>query len=155
MGHSDASYVEATEAADKGVRYAVHTFNAMRQLAHRDSGIVGAVLSDDRIFAEIIADGIHVAPEIVRVFARAKGPSRIILATDAISATGMPDGSYALGRHHVDVVGGVCRDLEWRLAGSTFSAIHFPSADHADGPSGLAGSPKTKRSAPPPSASLS
>jgi N-acetylglucosamine-6-phosphate deacetylase len=121
MGHSDASFLEATEAADKGVRYAVHTFNAMRQLSHRDSGIVGAVLSDDRIFAEIIADGIHVAPEIVRIFARAKGPRRIILATDAISATGMPDGSYALGRHHVDVVEGVCRDLEGRLAGSTLT----------------------------------
>jgi N-acetylglucosamine-6-phosphate deacetylase len=121
MGHSDASFLEATEAADKGVRYAVHTFNAMRQLSHRDSGIVGAVLSDDRIFAEIIADGIHVAPEIVRIFAKAKGPRRIILATDAISATGMPDGSYALGKHHVDVVGGVCRDLEGRLAGSTLT----------------------------------
>jgi len=121
MGHSDASFLEATEAADNGVHYAVHTFNAMRQLSHRDSGIVGAVLSDDRIFAEIIADGIHVAPEIVRIFARAKGPGRIILATDAISATGMPDGSYALGKHHVDVVGGVCRDLEGRLAGSTLT----------------------------------
>jgi N-acetylglucosamine-6-phosphate deacetylase len=121
MGHSDASFLEATEAADKGVRYAVHTFNAMRQLSHRDSGIVGAVLSDDRVFAEIIADGIHVAPEIVRIFARAKGPRRMILATDAISATGMPDGSYALGKHHVDVVGGVCRDLEGRLAGSTLT----------------------------------
>jgi N-acetylglucosamine-6-phosphate deacetylase len=121
MGHSDASFVQATEAADQGIRYAVHTFNAMGPLSHRDPGIVGAVLSDDRIFAEIIADGIHVAPEIVRIFARAKGPGRIILATDAISATGMPDGSYALGKHHVDVVGGVCRDLEGRLAGSTLT----------------------------------
>jgi len=121
MGHSDASFLEATEAADRGVRYAVHTFNAMRPLSHRDSGIIGAVLSDDRIFAEIIADGIHVAPEVVRVFARAKGKDRMILATDAISATGMPDGSYALGRHHVDVVGGICRDVEGRLAGSTLT----------------------------------
>jgi N-acetylglucosamine-6-phosphate deacetylase len=121
MGHSNASFLEATDAADKGVRYAVHTFNAMGPLSHRDSGIVGAVLSDDRIFAEIIADGIHVAPEVVRIFARAKGPDRVILATDAISATGMPDGSYALGRHHVDVVGGICRDLEGRLAGSTLT----------------------------------
>ena len=121
MGHSDATFLEATEAANNGIRYAVHTFNAMRQLSHRDSGIVGAVLSDDRIFAEIIADGVHVAPEVVRIFARAKGPGRVILATDAISATGMPDGSYALGKHHVEVSGGVCRDVEGRLAGSTLT----------------------------------
>jgi N-acetylglucosamine-6-phosphate deacetylase len=67
---------------DKGARYAVHTFNAMRQFTHRDSGIVGTVLADDRIFAEIIADGVHVAPEVVRIFAKAKGPSRMLLATD-------------------------------------------------------------------------
>lgn len=121
MGHSDASFAEASEAADQGVHYAVHTFNAMRQLSHRDSGIVGAVLSDDRIFAEIIADGVHVAPEVVRIFARAKGPHRVILATDATSATGMPDGRYALGNSHVEVTGGICRDAEGRLAGSTLT----------------------------------
>jgi N-acetylglucosamine-6-phosphate deacetylase len=121
MGHSDASFEEAMRAADSGVRYAVHTFNAMRQFSHRDSGIVGAVLSDDRIFAEIIADGVHVAPEVVRLFAKAKGPSRVILATDATSATGMPDGYYALGGSNVEVTGGVCRDAEGRLAGSTLT----------------------------------
>jgi N-acetylglucosamine-6-phosphate deacetylase len=121
MGHSDASSAEASAAADKGTRYAVHTFNAMRPFTHRDPGIVGTVLGDDRIFAEIIADGIHVAPEAVRVFAKAKGPSRILLATDATSATGMPDGEYALGTNHVQVRGGVCRDKEGRLAGSTLT----------------------------------
>jgi N-acetylglucosamine-6-phosphate deacetylase len=121
MGHSDASFEEATNATDQGIRYAVHTFNAMRQLSHRDSGILGAVLSDDRIFAEIIADGVHVAPEVVRIFARSKGRNRVILATDAISAMGMPDGHYALGRHHVSVTDGVCRDAEGRLAGSTLT----------------------------------
>lgn len=121
MGHSDASFSEAKAATDAGTRYAVHTFNAMRQFSHRDPGIVGAVLSDDRIFAEIIADGIHVAPEVVRIFARAKGPGRIILATDATSATGMPDGHYALGGNQVHVSGGICRDDEGRLAGSTLT----------------------------------
>jgi N-acetylglucosamine-6-phosphate deacetylase len=121
MGHSDASFEEAARAANAGVRYAVHTFNAMRQFSHRDSGIVGAVLSDDRIFAEIIADGVHVAPEVVRLFAKAKGPTRVILATDATSATGMPDGHYALGGSNVEVTGGVCRDAEGRLAGSTLT----------------------------------
>jgi N-acetylglucosamine-6-phosphate deacetylase len=121
MGHSNASFEEAAQAANGGVRYAVHTFNAMRQFSHRDSGIVGAVLSDDRIFAEIIADGVHVAPEVVRLFAKAKGAKRIILATDATSATDMPDGQYALGGSNVEVVGGVCRDAEGRLAGSTLT----------------------------------
>ncbi|HET9218119.1 MAG TPA: N-acetylglucosamine-6-phosphate deacetylase [Terriglobia bacterium] len=121
MGHSDATFSEAIAATDGGVCYAVHTFNAMRQFSHRDPGIVGAVLSDDRVFAEIIADGIHVAPEVVRIFARSKGPSRIVLATDATSATGMPDGEYALGKSHVHVENGVCRDTEGRLAGSTLT----------------------------------
>ncbi|HVQ65631.1 MAG TPA: N-acetylglucosamine-6-phosphate deacetylase, partial [Terriglobia bacterium] len=78
MGHSDASFSESIAAADAGTHYAVHTFNAMRPFSHRDPGIVGAVLSDDRIFAEIIADGVHVNPEVVRIFARAKGPARIV-----------------------------------------------------------------------------
>ncbi len=121
MGHSNASFDEATAAADNGTHYAVHTFNAMRAFSHRDSGIVGAVLSDDRIFAEIIADGIHVSPEVVRIFARSKGRERILLVTDAISATGMPDGRYNLGTDEVQVQGGVCRDDEGRLAGSTLT----------------------------------
>jgi N-acetylglucosamine-6-phosphate deacetylase len=121
MGHSNASFNEATMAADKGTHYAVHTFNAMRPFGHRDAGIVGAVLSDDRIFAEIIADGIHVSPEVVRIFARSKGRDRILLITDAISATGMPDGRYKLGTGEVQVEAGVCRDDEGRLAGSTLT----------------------------------
>ena len=121
MGHSDATFPEAIAAVESGTRYAVHTFNAMRQFSHRDAGIVGAVLSDDRIFAEIIADGVHVAAEVVRIFARSKGKSRFILATDATSATGMPDGRYTLGTSQVSVQGGVCRDEEGRLAGSTLT----------------------------------
>lgn len=121
MGHSDATYAESISAVDAGTHYAVHTFNAMRPFLHRDPGIIGAVLDDDRIYAEIIADGVHVAPEAVRIFAKAKGPGRIILATDATSATGMPDGRYALGTSSVEVLGGVCRDAEGRLAGSTLT----------------------------------
>jgi N-acetylglucosamine-6-phosphate deacetylase len=121
MGHSDASYSESMSAIEGGSHYAVHTFNAMRPLSHRDPGIVGAVLADDRVFAEIIADGAHVAPEVVRIFSRAKGPMRMILATDATSATGMPDGQYALGDSQVQVRGGICRDNEGRLAGSTLT----------------------------------
>ena len=121
MGHSNATFAEAKAAADRGVYYAVHAFNAMRAFSHRDPGIIGEVLVDDRIFAEIIADGVHVDEAVVRVFARAKGSSRALLVTDAISATDMPDGHYALGGDTVEVVNGICRNAEGRLAGSTLT----------------------------------
>ena len=121
MGHSNATFDEAHAAADRGVCYAVHTFNAMRGFSHRDPGIVGEVLADDRIFAEIICDGIHVDPAVIRTFARAKGEARVLLVTDGISATDMPDGQYRLGEDNVQVIGGVCRDSEGRLAGSTLT----------------------------------
>jgi N-acetylglucosamine-6-phosphate deacetylase len=121
MGHSNATFEEAGTAVQRGICYAVHTFNAMRPFSHRDPGIVGEVLTDDRVFAEIIADGIHVAPSVVRLFARAKGKERVLLVTDAISAMDMPDGHYVLGMDTVDVVNGVCRDAEGRLAGSTLT----------------------------------
>jgi N-acetylglucosamine-6-phosphate deacetylase len=121
MGHSNANFEQANAAAASGVSYAVHTFNAMREFTHREPGIVGAVLANDAIFAEIIADGIHVNPSVVRVFARAKGKMRVLLVTDAISATDMPDGCFVLGSDKVNVVNGVCRDAEGRLAGSTLS----------------------------------
>jgi len=121
MGHSNATFDQARAAADRGICYAVHTFNAMRAFSHRDPGIVGEVLVDDRIFAEIIADGIHVDEAVVRIFARTKGKSRVLLTTDAISATDMPDGRYALGSETVEVIDGICRDAEGRLAGSTLT----------------------------------
>jgi N-acetylglucosamine-6-phosphate deacetylase len=121
MGHSNATSDEAHSAIEEGVCYAVHTFNAMRAFSHRDPGIVGEVLSDDRVFAEIIADGIHVDPSVIRLFARAKGHARFLLVTDAISAMDMRDGRYILGNDTVDVVGGVCRDSEGHLAGSTLT----------------------------------
>jgi len=93
----------------------------MRAFSHRGSGIVGEVLADDRIFAEIIPDGVHVDPAVVRLFGRAKGKERVLLVSDAISATGMPDGRYILGGDTVEVVNGVCRDGEGRLAGSTLT----------------------------------
>jgi N-acetylglucosamine-6-phosphate deacetylase len=121
MGHSNATSEEARRASDRGVCYAVHTFNAMRGFSHRDPGIVGEVLADDRISAEIISDGVHVDPSVIRTFARAKGRARVLLVTDATSATDMPDGKYLLGGDNVQVVKGICRDGEGRLAGSTLT----------------------------------
>ena len=121
MGHSNATFEQASRGAGRGVCYAVHTFNAMRGFSHRDPGIVGEVLLSDRIFAEIITDGAHVDPAVVRLFARVKGKDRVLLVTDAISATDMPDGRYVLGPDAVNVVDGVCRNAEGRLAGSTLT----------------------------------
>jgi N-acetylglucosamine-6-phosphate deacetylase len=78
----------------------------MRALDHREPGILGTVLTRDDLFAELICDGIHVAPEMVRLWYRMKGSQRGILVTDAMSAAGMPDGEYQLGGFRVQVANG-------------------------------------------------
>ncbi len=120
IGHSDAEMPVAQAAVKAGARHATHTFNAMRPLDHRDPGIIGEVLSDDRISADIIVDGIHVDPSVVKVFLQSKGHDRAVLITDAISATGMPDGRYLLGPIEVDVKDGKCTS-NGSLAGSVLT----------------------------------
>ena len=118
IGHSAASYEESIAAFERGVSQATHTFNAMTGLHHRKPGVVGAVLTDDRIFAQLIADTIHVHPAPMAVLARCKGPDRLLLITDAIRATGLPEGEYELGGQPVFVNGGECRLVDGTLAGS-------------------------------------
>jgi N-acetylglucosamine-6-phosphate deacetylase len=120
VGHSNAELRHTRAAIRAGARHATHTFNAMRPLDHREPGIIGAVLADRDLSAEIIADGIHVAPEIIKLFLDAKGRERAVLVTDAISATGMPDGAYQLGSFTVQVNGGVA-SFEGKLAGSVLT----------------------------------
>lgn len=120
IGHSDAEMSIAQAAVNAGARHATHTFNAMRPLDHRDPGILGEVLTDNQIGADIIADGIHVSPAIVKLFLQAKGVERAVLITDAIAAAGMPDGRYQLGPIQVDVKDGKCT-TDGRLAGSTLT----------------------------------
>ena len=120
IGHSDAEMPVAKDAVKAGARHATHTFNAMRPLDHREPGVIGEVLSDDQLTADIIVDGIHVAPEVVKLFLRAKGHERAVLITDAISATGMPDGRYQLGPIEVDVKDGKCTS-GGSLAGSVLT----------------------------------
>jgi N-acetylglucosamine-6-phosphate deacetylase len=106
VGHSNATAAETHAAIAAGAVSATHTFNAMRALDHREPGILGTVLTTDTLFAEIICDGIHNAPEMVKLWWRAKGPERAILVTDAMSAAGMPDGEYRLGGFPVQVANG-------------------------------------------------
>jgi N-acetylglucosamine-6-phosphate deacetylase len=121
IGHSNATYEEAKRAIEAGATHAVHCFNAMRPFTHRDSGIIGAVLTDDRVSAELICDGIHVEPAAIRLLVRSKGVGRLILVSDSLSGAGMPDGNYRLGNFTVHVAGGVCRTVEGNLAGSTIT----------------------------------
>ncbi len=108
LGHTNASLGEAEAGFLAGARSATHTFNAMRSLDHRDPGVAAYVLDNDALFAELICDGIHVDPAMVRLFYKAKGAEKAILITDGMSATGMPDGKYKLGGLDVDVANGRC-----------------------------------------------
>ncbi len=120
MGHSDAEMKSATAGLAAGARHATHTFNAMRPLDQREPGILGEVLTDPRLSADIIVDGIHLDPAIVRLFLQSKGPDQAVLITDAISATGMPDGRYRLGTFEVEVKNGRCL-VDGKLAGSVLT----------------------------------
>jgi len=120
IGHSDALLEAARAGVQAGARHATHTFNAMRPLDHRDPGILGEVLTDKRITADIIADGIHVAPEVVQLFLNAKGIDGAVLITDATAAAGMPDGTYQLGPLQVEVKDGRCT-MDGKLAGSVLT----------------------------------
>lgn len=106
IGHSNATASETRAAIQAGAASATHTFNAMRPLDHHEPGILGTVLTDDSLYAELICDGIHNEPEMARLWWRAKGPERGILITDALSAAGMPDGAYQLGGQTVQVTAG-------------------------------------------------
>jgi N-acetylglucosamine-6-phosphate deacetylase len=127
LGHSDATFEETQKAITAGATHAVHTFNAMRPFAHRECGILGAVLTDDRLLAEVIADGVHVSAPALRLLLRAKGATHIILVTDGTSATGMGEGRYRLGEIDIlvekDTPTGalVCRNAEGKLAGSVLT----------------------------------
>jgi N-acetylglucosamine-6-phosphate deacetylase len=117
LGHSDADFEATERGIAAGARHATHTFNAMRPLAHRGPGILGAVLTDSRLSADIIADGVHLDPAIVKLFATAKGVEQTVLITDATAATGMPEGRYHLGSLEVEVRDGRCM-ADGKLAGS-------------------------------------
>ena len=120
LGHSDAVLETARAGVRAGARHATHTFNAMRPLDHRDPGIVAEVLTDPQLTADMIVDGIHVAPEVVQIFLRMMGLERAVLITDATSAAGMPDGIYHLGPIEVVVKDGKCTN-NGNLAGSVLT----------------------------------
>jgi N-acetylglucosamine-6-phosphate deacetylase len=120
MGHSDAKVVDAEAGFLAGARSATHTFNAMRAIDHREPGIAAYVLDKNPLYAEIICDGVHVDPLMVSLYFKAKNPKRIVLITDGMSATGMPDGTYMLGTMEVEVRDGRATS-KGTLAGSVLT----------------------------------
>jgi len=120
LGHSDADLEQTRRGVNAGARHATHTFNAMRPLDHRKPGILGEVLTNPRLSADVIADGIHVDSTVIDLLFRAKGIENFVLITDAISATGMPDGRYQLGTLEVELKDGRCL-RDGNLAGSALT----------------------------------
>ena len=120
IGHSDATLPEARKAAAAGARHSTHIFNAMRPLQQREPGILGELLTNPAISADVIADGIHVDPTILRLVLQMKGWEGAVLITDATAATGMPDGPYQLGSIEVEVKDGKCV-AGGKLAGSVLT----------------------------------
>ena len=120
-GHTNATYAEIKQSVGMGVRQVTHCFNAMRPLNHREPGVVGAAFDLEKIKCELIADNIHINPVVMRILYKIKGPEGIILITDSISATGMPDGNYTFEGMPVTVKDGAVRLADGTLAGSTLT----------------------------------
>jgi N-acetylglucosamine-6-phosphate deacetylase len=126
-GHTAATYAECEAGIAAGVTQATHTYNAMTGLHHREPGTLGSVLSNDHVYAQLIADNIHVHPAAMTILARCKGIGRTILITDAIRAVGLAPGRYDLGGQAVTVTAsaagrpGECRLADGTLAGSVLT----------------------------------
>lgn len=124
IGHSDATAGEAGQAVEAGARHVTHLFNAMSGLDHRRPGVAATALVDDRLTVGLIADGVHVAPEMLRLAYREKGTSRIALVTDGIAAVGLGDGTHRIGSVPVTVEGITVRTADGTLAGSGATMSH-------------------------------
>lgn len=125
LGHSTAEYEVAEAAVEAGASRATHVFNAMRPLSHRQTGILGAVLTDDRVTCEMICDFVHLDQAAVLLVYRLKGAERITIISDSGCMTGLGDGEYRVGDHgQLRIVkNGVCRTPEGTIAGSCVSML--------------------------------
>ena len=105
LAHTNASYETAKEALEAGANHVVHLFNAMTGFTHREPGVVGAASDDEHAMSEIICDGVHIHPSMIRAAFKMMGAERMIFISDSMRATGMPDGQYTLGGLDVKVTG--------------------------------------------------
>ena len=120
MGHTNATAAQAAAGIEAGIRHVTHTFNAMPPLNHREPGVIGAALSDDRVYCELICDTFHVSPMLFSVMARLK-PEHLVLITDSIQAAGLPDGEHDQLGVKVIVDGIRCRFPDGTIAGSALT----------------------------------
>lgn len=121
MAHSNATYDETIKGINNGATVATHLYNGMRNFTHREPGIIGATLTDDRVFAEIIYDRIHLHDAATQIALKMKTKDKIILVSDAMRAAGLKDGIYELGGQEVVVKEGAARLKDGSLAGSTLN----------------------------------
>ncbi|HTA21829.1 MAG TPA: N-acetylglucosamine-6-phosphate deacetylase [Polyangia bacterium] len=121
LGHTEATFAEFIAGVDAGATLVTHLYNTMRGFSHREPGSVGAALTDDRVTVGLIADGVHVHAAALNLALRAKGWERVVLVTDAVSATGRPPGTYALGGAPIVSDGRAARRPDGTLAGSTLT----------------------------------
>jgi N-acetylglucosamine-6-phosphate deacetylase len=126
-GHTDATYEQAMRAVGDGVRHVTHAFNAMRPLGHREPGMLGAALTVPELTCELVADNVHVHPAAMRLLLAAKGRGGVVLVTDAVRASGLPDGAYSVGDQPAIHMDGAIRLADGTLAGSVLTldrALH-------------------------------
>lgn len=123
LAHSQANYDQAKESFRWGITHVTHLFNAMSGLNHRGPGVVGAVFDDDHVKAELICDGLHIHPAVLRRAFRILGEDRTVVVSDSMRAAGMPDGEYELGGQMVKVSDGRARLADGTIAGSTTNLL--------------------------------
>lgn len=121
FGHSDAGYEEARKGIDAGITHATHIFNAMRPIHHRDPGGLTAILMDEGVSAQLIADGVHIHPAVIKLIIKLKGIKNIILITDSMSSQGLPDGKYVYDGWRYYSKAGACRYKDGTLIGTALS----------------------------------
>jgi len=121
LGHTNATYEEMKNGVEHGATIAVHTYNGMKGLHHREPGALGEVFLDDRIYSEVISDFIHTHPASVKILIKIKGTDKVILISDAMPACGLGDGEYIFGGQKVLVKEGVAKLENGSLAGSTLT----------------------------------
>lgn len=118
LGHTAANYETAKMAFDAGARHVTHLYNAMQPFNHRDSGVIGAAFDTPGCFVELICDGIHISPAVIRATFQLFGKDRVVLISDSMMATGLEDGQYSLGGQAVTVRGNLATLKDGTIAGS-------------------------------------
>lgn len=123
LGHTAADYETAVKGFEAGASHVTHLFNGMMPFAHREPGLIGAAADQSNVMVELIGDGIHLHPSMIRQAFRLFGPEHIVLISDSMRAAGMPDGTYTLGGQEVCVQNGCARLADGTIAGSAVNLM--------------------------------